>query len=118
MELASQSQSTAPRPGISRSEVPLRAKLSLVLALAAGLLLRLWMLKKLFQVVEDTSVYGEIAQNLLWHGSYALTRAHGILGSTLIRLPGYPLFLALCFRIFGSGHYVAADPACSSRCRK
>ena len=28
--------------------------------------------------------------------------------STLIRLPGYPLFLAACFRIFGMENYVAA----------
>ena len=107
MELASQSQSTAPRPGISGTQVPVRAALSPILAVVAGLLLRLWMLKKLFQVVEDTRIYGGIAENLLWHGSYAFTGAKGILHPTLIRLPGYPLFLAMCFRIFGVGHYVA-----------
>ena len=26
---------------------------------------------------------------------------------TLIRLPGYPLFLALCFRLFGMENYIA-----------
>ena len=81
--------------------------LASVLALTAGLILRLWMFKDLFQVNGDSEVYGEIATNLLRHGRYAFTGTEGILHSTLIRLPGYPLFLMLCFRIFGADHYVA-----------
>jgi hypothetical protein len=79
-----------------------------VLALAAGLWLRLWMLKQLFEVNGDSLIYGSIAKNLLLHGQYALDGAGGELYPTLIRLPGYPLFLAACFRIFGMENYIAA----------
>jgi hypothetical protein len=80
--------------------------MSIALALAAGLMLRLWMLKTLFQVNGDSLIYGGIAKNLLLHGRYALT-AGGEVYPTLIRLPGYPLFLAACFRLFGMENYVA-----------
>ncbi|HZP04521.1 MAG TPA: glycosyltransferase family 39 protein [Terracidiphilus sp.] len=75
--------------------------------MAAALALRLWMLQKLFEVNGDTLIYGGIAKNLLLHGRYALSGSRGELYSTLIRLPGYPLFLALCFRLFGMEHYFA-----------
>lgn len=65
------------------------------------------MLQKLFEVNGDTLIYGGIAKNLLLHGRYALSGAHGELYPTLIRLPGYPLFLALCFRFFGMENYFA-----------
>jgi len=107
MELAPQSQSETPLQRIAGSQKTMRAALSAALALAVGLLLRLWMLKDLFQIVGDTQIYGEIAKNLLRHGSYALTGEGDTLHSTLIRLPGYPLFLALCFRLFGVDRYVA-----------
>ena len=77
------------------------------LALAAGLALRLWMLKKFFQANGDTLLYGGMARNLLLHGQYALSGANGALQPTLMRLPGYPLFLVACFRLFGIGNYVA-----------
>lgn len=75
-------------------------------ALVAGLVLRLWMLKDIFQVNGDSLLYGELAKNLL-HGHYAQTLADGRMDPTLIRLPGYPLFLALCFSLFGMDNYVA-----------
>jgi hypothetical protein len=65
------------------------------------------MLRHLFQVSGDSLVYGGIAKNLLLYGRYALTTGAGITYDTLIRLPGYPLFLALCFRIFGIENYFA-----------
>ena len=65
------------------------------------------MLSKFFQANGDTLVYGGIAKNLLLHGRYALTLASGETFSTLIRLPGYPLFLAVCFRLFGMENYGA-----------
>ncbi len=82
--------------------------LSVTLALAAGLVLRLWMLGQFFLVDGDSLVYGDLAKNLLLHGRYALTAPGGQLYPTLIRLPGYPLFLALCFRLFGMENYVSA----------
>ncbi|HUX44202.1 MAG TPA: glycosyltransferase family 39 protein, partial [Terracidiphilus sp.] len=76
-------------------------------ALAAGAALRAWMLGQFFEPNGDTLVYGSIAKNLLAHGWYAVTDANGVTRETLMRLPGYPLFLAACFRLFGVGNYVA-----------
>jgi hypothetical protein len=66
------------------------------------------MLKKFFEVGGDSLIYGGLAKNLLLRGQYALTTGTGVTYSTLIRLPGYPLFLALCFRLFGMENYFAA----------
>lgn len=77
-------------------------------ALLAGLALRIAMLAELFQVQGDALVYGGIAKNLLLHGTYAYNLDNGALHTTLIRLPGYPLFLAMCFRLFGMENYAAA----------
>lgn len=77
-------------------------------ALAAGLGLRLGLLGRIFEVNGDSVIYGQLARNLLEHGRYALSGAGGELYPTLIRLPGYPLFLAACFSIFGMENYVAA----------
>jgi len=85
-----------------------RAALPVALPLAAGLALRLGMLRNLFEVNGDTMVYGGLAKNLLLHGEYSLTLPSGEMYPTLIRLPGYPLFLAICFRIFGMENYFAA----------
>ncbi|HUN85284.1 MAG TPA: hypothetical protein VMU48_12950 [Terracidiphilus sp.] len=76
-------------------------------ALIAGGFLRAWMLSKFFQANGDTLVYGGIAKNLLLHGRYALTLDSGQTFPTLIRLPGYPVFLAVCFRLFGIDNYGA-----------
>lgn len=84
-----------------------RTVLGYAAALGAGLLLRLAMLHELFQVAGDSLVYGGIAKNLLLHGAYAYSLDSG-LHTTLIRLPGYPLFLALCFKLFGMENYAAA----------
>ncbi len=74
-------------------------------ALAAGLALRLWMLTRLFHVSGDSYIYGGLAKNLLLHGAYAIRRSNGLLTPTLIRLPGYPIFVAACFRLFGMDRY-------------
>ena len=82
--------------------------LQAVCALAAGGLLRAWMLGRFFQANGDTLIYGDLAKNLMLHGRYGLSGGGGAVESTLIRLPGYPLFLAACFRIFGIDNYGAA----------
>jgi hypothetical protein len=79
-----------------------------ILAIVAGLILRLWFFRFLFNVDGDSLVYGDLAKNLLLHGRYAFTASGGGLDPTLIRLPGYPLFLALSFRLFGVENYFAA----------
>ncbi|HEY2471267.1 MAG TPA: glycosyltransferase family 39 protein [Terracidiphilus sp.] len=80
----------------------------ILLALLAGALLRIWMLKHFFEVTGDALIYGGIAKNLLLHGRFALTVGTGETYPTLIRLPGYPLFLAMCFKLFGLENYASA----------
>lgn len=90
----------------------------LALALAAGAALRLWFIHAYPEVQGDPLIYGDIAKNWMLHGIYGLTGGHsaaagapasGLTGihPTLIRLPGYPLFLIVCFRLFGLEHYHA-----------
>lgn len=93
-----------------RAAVPRRALVSAGSALIAGGVLRGWMLAKFFEVNGDSSLYGGMAKNLILHGQYALTDGSGVVHPTLIRLPGYPLFLAFCFRLFGMENYFA--PVC------
>ena len=83
--------------------------LSVALALAGGAWMRLWMLKALPQVNGDTLLYGNLAKNLLLHRQFAITDGSGVAHQTLIRLPGYPLFLVLCFRLFGLDNYTAVS---------
>jgi 4-amino-4-deoxy-L-arabinose transferase-like glycosyltransferase len=92
-------------------------------ALVAGLTLRLWFVVHLPLVAGDSLVYGGIAKNWLQTGVYGFghqTTSAGltVVRPTLIRLPGYPIFLAVCFRLFGMENYravmyvqVAADLA-------
>ncbi len=75
--------------------------------MAAGGLLRAWMLGLYFQANGDSLLYGDIAKNLLLRGSYGFSAGSAV-EPTLIRLPGYPLFLAACFRLFGIDNYGAA----------
>jgi hypothetical protein len=104
MEAANHSQSKARRGTL----VSALTGISVALALAAGLVLRWWMLKQYFVVNGDALVYGALAKNLMLHGRYGLVATSGVLQPSLIRLPGYPLFLALCFRLFGMENYAAA----------
>jgi 4-amino-4-deoxy-L-arabinose transferase-like glycosyltransferase len=80
--------------------------LFVALALAAGAVLRLWFIHAYPEVAGDTFLYGDIAKNWMLHGVYGFSSATAI-HPTLIRLPGYPLFLILCFRLFGMEHYNA-----------
>ena len=76
------------------------------IALAAGLLLRLWFLWHPMPLDDDTDVYAELAKNLFHHGIYGL-ETDGVIDPTLIRLPGYPLFLGSIFAMFGAGNFTA-----------
>jgi 4-amino-4-deoxy-L-arabinose transferase-like glycosyltransferase len=80
--------------------------ISVLLALAAAAALRLWFIHAYPEVDGDPLIYGDIAKNWLQHHVYGLTTDDGI-HPTLIRLPGYPLFLAICFKLFGLEHYHA-----------
>ncbi len=82
-----------------------------LLVLATGAALRLWLIDAHPQVQGDSLVYGDIATNWLTHGIYGHSVGHpsGVttIEPTLVRLPGYPAFLALCFAIFGLANYQA-----------
>ncbi len=77
---------------------------SAVAALVAGLLLRGFFVWHHPRFAGDTLIYGDLAGNILRHHVYGLTEDH--VRTTLIRLPGYPLFLLACFRVFGVGNYL------------
>ncbi len=87
-----------------------RARWQAGVALALGLAFRLWFIWAYGHISPDSLMYGDIAQNLLHHHVYGLTRTVDdatLIRPTLIRLPGYPLFLATIFAIFGAGKYTA-----------
>jgi hypothetical protein len=77
-----------------------------VAALAVGFVLRALFVWRHPLFTGDALVYGELAHHMLKEHVYGLIDA-GVLKPTLIRLPGYPLFLAACFRLFGDGNYLA-----------
>lgn len=86
---------------------PRRKTIGLVLlALLAGAALRLWFIWAYPEIGGDTFIYGNIAKNWMLHGVYGTSDPGSPLLPTLIRLPGYPLFLRLCFRIFGIERYL------------
>ena len=72
----------------------------------AAIAFRLFFVLKIPVVAGDSLVYADIARNLLNHGIYGTAAAEGV-HTTLIRLPGYPLFLAAVFRIFGQDNFLA-----------
>lgn len=84
-----------------------RSRVSTCLALSAGLALRLWFVAAFPDTDGDPMIYGSIARNWFFHGIYGIT-VRGHTHPTIIRLPGYPLFLGLCFTLFGRGNYTAA----------
>ncbi len=78
-----------------------------VLALLLGASLRVAFLRHAAPLTGDALVYGQIATNWMRSNLYGYSPSGGPPHLTLIRLPGYPLFLMLCFRLFGIGNYAA-----------
>lgn len=72
----------------------------------AALALRLFFVFRFPAVIDDSRLYGNIAENWLQHGVYAITNSGKIM-PTLSRLPGYPAFLAAIFSIFGMRNFRA-----------
>jgi len=83
-----------------------RNKLFFITFTALGFLLRWHFLHWHFLFEGDSLVYGELAKNWIQHGVYGLMD-NGQLIPVNIRMPGYPAFLAACFRLFGLEHYGA-----------
>lgn len=105
MEAANESQTRSPGSVIRGSQSTFAVLVTWGPALLSGLFLRLWLLYKLFQVAGDSLLYGELARNML-QGHYSRL-VNGSLVPSIIRLPGYPGFIAACFRLFGIGNYLA-----------
>jgi hypothetical protein len=84
---------------------------STLVVLTAGAALRLWAIHAHSQIQGDSLLYGDIAINWLTHGIYGHSVGHAsgltTIQPTLLRLPGYPAFLALCFALFGLANYRA-----------
>ena len=72
----------------------------------AALALRLLFVFRFPAIVDDSRLYGDIATNWLRHGVYGITDS-GQIVPTLSRLPGYPVFLAAIFAIFGLNNFRA-----------
>lgn len=77
---------------------------SFTLAVLAGAALRLFFILLYSDFDGDSEVYGTIAKNLLLHHAYALD---GPFRPTLIRMPGYPAFMAVVFSFCSIKNYVA-----------
>jgi 4-amino-4-deoxy-L-arabinose transferase-like glycosyltransferase len=76
----------------------------------AALALRLFFFVYFPAVTDDSRVYSNLAANWLQHGVYGLTQAspqETHLVPTDARLPGYPMFLAAIFWLFGIGNFKA-----------
>jgi 4-amino-4-deoxy-L-arabinose transferase-like glycosyltransferase len=81
------------------------ARFFLAITLLA-LAFRLWLVFRAPAVVDDSRLYADIAKNWLEHGIYGITNS-GTIMPTLSRLPGYPAFLAVIFRLFGRDNFRA-----------
>ena len=77
---------------------------SAVCALTAGLALRIIWIVFWADFDGDSEVYAILARNLLVNHAYALDNPFRL---TLIRLPGYPVFMAAVFSVFGMMNYYA-----------
>jgi len=75
------------------------------LLLVAGAMLRAVFVKWHPWIAGDSLLYGDLAGNMLQHHIYGFTEATRI-RPTLIRLPGYPAFLAACFAFWGVDNFV------------
>jgi len=84
-----------------------RSWLSVSLAVALGACLRLAFIHYAPTISGDTFIYGDIALSWKQYGIYGFSQPPLPPTPTLIRLPGYPLFLVLCFHLFGAEHYTA-----------
>jgi 4-amino-4-deoxy-L-arabinose transferase-like glycosyltransferase len=76
----------------------------------AALALRLFFFVYFPAVTDDSRVYANLAANWLQHGIYGQTQAiqqETHIVPTDARLPGYPMFLAKIFWLFGIGNFKA-----------
>ena len=72
----------------------------------AGLALRLFFFFHYPSITDDSRVYADFATNWMQHGIYGRTINDQLVPADS-RLPGYPLFLAAIFALFGTGNFRA-----------
>ena len=77
-----------------------RERLAVAAVLATGFVYRLAFLLMPLSLDDDTTAYMELARNWFRHGVYGFSKGASIEPS-LVRLPGYPLFLGAVFSVFG-----------------
>jgi hypothetical protein len=75
-----------------------------------GFWLRLWLAVNFLVVSDDSLVYADVAKSWLHHGMIGITDT-GVPVPELIRLPGYPGFLAAIFAVFGDNAFRAVQGA-------
>jgi hypothetical protein len=100
-----QTYSTKPAsfvPRVSHARTFIHLGVNLILALAAGLGLRLFFITHISPFTGDTKFYEELAKNWLYHGVYGLF-VNGQLLPVDMRMPGYPALLAAICAVFGRG---------------
>jgi 4-amino-4-deoxy-L-arabinose transferase-like glycosyltransferase len=76
-------------------------------ATVAAVLMRTFFILKMTVIQGDSLVYGELAKCLATQHFYGLSKATGW-APTMIRMPGYPLYMAFTFLLFGVDHYFGA----------
>ncbi|HEY2931023.1 MAG TPA: glycosyltransferase family 39 protein [Acidobacteriota bacterium] len=81
-------------------------KVSLGVALLCGLALRLWICLHFAHYGGDSPGYEKLAENMTAHHAYSIGQAPD-LPPTDARMPGYPIFLALVYAIFGKEQQTA-----------
>jgi 4-amino-4-deoxy-L-arabinose transferase-like glycosyltransferase len=89
---------TGPRRDFPQSKS--RERLAVAAVLATGFVYRLAFLLMPLSLDDDTTAYMELARNWFRHGVYGFSKGASIEPS-LVRLPGYPLFLGAVFSVFG-----------------
>ena len=78
---------------------------SVVLAVGAGLALRLYLIHRFpMNAAGDSEIYLELARNWLDHGVYGMS-VNGHLTPVDLRSPGYPAFLAAVYATLGRSRY-------------
>jgi len=68
--------------------------------IAAGAVLRLWLVLRHAMIQGDSNLYAEIARNWVEAHTYGFSTDTDTVRPTLIRLPGYPLYLVICRVLF------------------
>src|SRR5258706_5712251 len=83
-------------------EEPAMKPRHLIPAAIIGMALRLFFIARFPFSAGDTSIYQELAQNLVESGIYGISPADTVIPVSM-RMPGYPLFLALVQWLLGPG---------------